>query len=77
MSDNSAANMILIPCITIAHRIIWETIIITCRIEDMRFTIESARCLGCCSLAPAVMVNGKVYGRVKTRDLPKILKDYE
>jgi NADH:ubiquinone oxidoreductase subunit E len=45
--------------------------------KDMRFTIESARCLGCCSLAPAIMVNDKVYGRVKISDLPKILKDYE
>jgi NADH:ubiquinone oxidoreductase subunit E len=45
--------------------------------KDMRFTVESARCLGCCSLAPAIMVNDKVYGRVKVGDLPKILKDYE
>jgi NADH:ubiquinone oxidoreductase subunit E len=45
--------------------------------KDMRFTIESARCLGCCSLAPAVMVNDKVYGRVKIGDLARILKDYE
>jgi NADH:ubiquinone oxidoreductase subunit E len=45
--------------------------------KDMRFTLESARCLGCCSLAPAIMVNDKVYGRVKISDLPKILKDYQ
>jgi len=45
--------------------------------KDLRFTIESARCLGCCSLAPAVMVDGKVYGRVKLNDIKKILKDYE
>jgi NADH:ubiquinone oxidoreductase subunit E len=45
--------------------------------KDMRFTVESARCLGCCSLAPAIMVNNKVYGRVKISDLSKILKDYE
>jgi NADH:ubiquinone oxidoreductase subunit E len=45
--------------------------------KDMRFTVESARCLGCCSLAPAIMVNDKVYGRVKIGELPKILKDYE
>jgi NADH:ubiquinone oxidoreductase subunit E len=45
--------------------------------KDMRFTVESARCLGCCSLAPAIMVNDKVYGRVKVSDLSKILKDYK
>ena len=45
--------------------------------EDLKFTLESARCLGCCSLAPAIMINDKVYGRVKVNDLSKILKDYE
>ena len=45
--------------------------------KDMRFSVESARCLGCCSLAPAIMVDEKVYGRVKLNDMAKILKDYE
>jgi len=45
--------------------------------KDLRFTVESARCLGCCSLAPAVMVDEKVFGRVKLNDMAKILKDYE
>lgn len=45
--------------------------------KDLRFTVESARCLGCCSLAPAIMINDKVYGRVKLNDLSKILREYE
>ncbi|MCK5785900.1 MAG: NADH-quinone oxidoreductase subunit NuoE [Candidatus Sabulitectum sp.] len=45
--------------------------------EDMRFSVEAARCIGCCSLAPAIMVNDKVYGRVKLTDLSGILKEYE
>jgi len=28
--------------------------------EDKMFSLESVRCLGCCSLAPAVSVDGKV-----------------
>jgi NADH-quinone oxidoreductase subunit E len=28
--------------------------------EDLMFSLESVRCLGCCSLAPAVSVDGKV-----------------
>ncbi len=42
-----------------------------------KFTIEAARCIGCCSLAPAIMVDDRVYGRVKLNDLARILKDYE
>ena len=34
---------------------------------DGLFTLESVRCLGCCSLAPALMVDDETYGRV-TRD---------
>ena len=45
--------------------------------EDLKFTIEAARCIGCCSLAPAIMVDDRVYGRVKLNDLARILKDYE
>jgi NADH:ubiquinone oxidoreductase subunit E len=45
--------------------------------SDRRFTLESARCLGCCSLAPAVMIDGKVYGRVKPDKLGRILGRYK
>lgn len=45
--------------------------------EDLRFTVEAARCIGCCSLAPAIMVNDRVYGRVKLNDIAGILEDYE
>jgi len=31
---------------------------------DGLFTLESVRCLGCCSLAPAVMIDDETYGRV-------------
>jgi NADH:ubiquinone oxidoreductase subunit E len=27
-----------------------------------QITLEKVRCLGCCDLSPAVMVNGEVYG---------------
>lgn len=39
---------------------------------DNRFTLESVRCLGCCGLAPVVMIDNKFYGKVtqdKVRDL--------
>ncbi len=45
--------------------------------KDMRFTIESVACLGCCGLAPAIMVNDEVYGKVKVSNIMKILKQYK
>lgn len=39
---------------------------------DNRFTLESVRCLGCCGLAPVVMIDNTFYGKVtqdRVRDL--------
>ena len=32
--------------------------------EDMRFTLESVRCIGCCSLGPVVKINEDTHGRI-------------
>lgn len=42
---------------------------------DGVFTLESVRCLGCCSLAPAVMVDGETHARVGRKQIEKILSD--
>ncbi len=41
--------------------------------EDEHFSMESVRCVGCCGLAPVVMVNDEVYGKLSKGDLPEIL----
>ena len=43
--------------------------------EDGMFTIDSVRCVGACGLAPVVMVNDKVYGRVSIEDVKGIIED--
>ncbi len=43
---------------------------------DRIFTLESVRCLGCCGLAPVVVVDNKVYDRVTTPKADKIIKQY-
>jgi NADP-reducing hydrogenase subunit HndA len=43
---------------------------------DGKFSIECARCLGACALAPVVVVNEKVYGGVTPGDVEKILGEY-
>jgi len=40
---------------------------------DGEFSVEAVRCLGCCGLAPVMVVNGEVYGKVKTENLQGIV----
>lgn len=44
--------------------------------EDGLFTMESARCVGMCALAPVVLVDDKVYGSVTVDDVDSILAEY-
>ncbi len=44
--------------------------------ENKMYSIESLRCVGACGLAPVVMVNDVVYGKVTVADIPKILSKY-
>lgn len=39
------------------------------------FSLESVACLGCCSLAPVMMINGEVYGRLTPEKAVSILKE--
>lgn len=45
--------------------------------EDMRWTLDNVRCIGCCALAPAVRIDDDTYGKLTGREIPKILKNYE
>ncbi len=44
---------------------------------DMRYTLESVRCLGCCSLAPVITVGAETYAKVKQKQISGILEQYE
>ncbi len=43
---------------------------------DMLFTLKSVRCIGCCGLAPAVMIGEAVYGKLAVKDIQGIIKKY-
>lgn len=43
---------------------------------DGKFTFEATRCLGCCGLAPVMMINEDVYGRLVAEDIPGIIAKY-
>ncbi len=44
--------------------------------EDRHFSLNTARCFGCCSMAPVIRIDEKLYGYVNLGELPKILKKY-
>lgn len=45
--------------------------------KDRLFFIETVRCVGCCGLAPVIVMGGDVYGSVTKDKLPDILAKYK
>ena len=45
--------------------------------EDGNFSLLSVACIGCCSLAPVITVNGETFGRLESNKLRKIIRDYK
>ena len=43
--------------------------------EDGLFTLESVACLGCCSLAPVMMIGDETYGKLSGTQSVKIVKN--
>lgn len=44
---------------------------------DGKFSLDATRCLGACGLAPVMVVNGEVYGKLTPEKLDGILAKYE
>ena len=42
--------------------------------KDMKFTLLSVACLGCCSLAPVIMIGDKTFGRLTTDNVVKVIR---
>ncbi|MBP7278839.1 MAG: NADH-quinone oxidoreductase subunit NuoE [Sedimentibacter sp.] len=45
--------------------------------QDNLFTFEATRCLGCCGLAPVMMIDQDVYGKLEPKKIPEILAKYK
>ena len=43
---------------------------------DRKYSIESCRCVGACGLAPVMIVDDEVYGRLTAKDVADILKNH-
>jgi NADH-quinone oxidoreductase E subunit len=44
--------------------------------EDRLFTLQEARCLGACGIAPVVMIDDKIYGELDARKVVALLNQY-
>ena len=44
--------------------------------KDGKFSLDSCRCVGACGLAPVMMIDGDVYGRLTPAEVDAILKKY-
>lgn len=45
--------------------------------KDQKYSINACRCIGACGLAPVIMVNEDVYGRLTADEIPAILAKYK
>jgi len=43
---------------------------------DKKFSIDSCRCVGACGLAPVMIIDGEVYGKLSQKDVKGILDKY-
>jgi len=44
---------------------------------DLKFSLETVNCLGCCALGPVVVVDGEYHGNIVPAQLEDVLKTYE
>jgi len=44
---------------------------------DLKFSLETVNCLGCCALGPVMEINGTTHGRLSAADTTNVLKTYE
>ncbi|MCK4256006.1 NADH-quinone oxidoreductase subunit NuoE [candidate division WOR-3 bacterium] len=44
--------------------------------NDMKFTLESVNCLGCCALGPVMVIDDDYHGRIAAPKVEKILSSY-
>ena len=44
---------------------------------DLRFSLETVNCLGCCALGPVMEINGKTHGKLSIAETSDVLKRYD
>jgi NADH-quinone oxidoreductase subunit E len=44
---------------------------------DLKFSLETVNCLGCCALGPVVEIDGTTHGKMAPSGARNVLKDYD
>lgn len=44
---------------------------------ELKFSLETVNCVGCCALGPVMEVNKKTYGKLSPGESAEVLKSYE
>ncbi len=45
--------------------------------SDLRYSLESVRCVGCCAIAPVVMIDKRAHGKLDVNRVDEVLAKYE
>ena len=45
--------------------------------EDLIYSLDATRCIGCCGLAPVMTINGDVYGKITKDQVAGLLAKYK
>lgn len=44
---------------------------------DLKFTLKTVNCVGCCALGPVLQINGLTYGRMTPSKAADVLRNYK
>ena len=44
---------------------------------DLKFSLETVNCLGCCALGPVMEINGKTHGKISAAETADVLDSYK
>jgi NADH-quinone oxidoreductase subunit E len=45
--------------------------------EELKFSLETVNCVGCCALGPVMVIDGEYYGKMAPAKSEEVLKNYE
>ncbi|MCX6013194.1 MAG: NAD(P)H-dependent oxidoreductase subunit E [Chloroflexi bacterium] len=45
--------------------------------SDLKFSLETVNCLGCCALGPVIEIDGKYHGKIVPAKAGDVLKNYD
>ena len=45
--------------------------------DDLKFTLETVNCLGCCALGPVIEIDGQYHGKLTPASVEKLLSGYD